>query len=351
MPDRYLRQRTLPEIGAPGQEVLARSSVLMVGCGGLASPVLQYLAGAGVGRIGIVDGDRVEKTNLHRQVLFREDQEGSLKVDAAKRNLTQLNSDIKIETHAVFLDSGNAQGLAKDHDLLIDGTDRYETKARLNRLGIHLQKPVIFAGVTAFDAQVLVCDQKSESPCYQCIYPVAPSPLVKNCEEAGVLGPMVGIAGSIQALQAIKLLCGSLEPGNRLLCIDGRNLGFFSRRVRRNPECLACGQADPEWLLREDPEISLSEILASRSRYVIFDVREESETLESPVSGTRSLPLSVISDARGQFTLPPDAAGKTAVFFCRSGTRARQAVSLIRKNGNSEVCFLGDSLDDIRRRL
>jgi adenylyltransferase/sulfurtransferase len=352
--DRYLRQQVLPEIGNPGQEALFRASVLMVGCGGLASPVLMYLAGAGVGRIGIVDGDRVDVSNLHRQVLFQENQTGLLKTESAKENLLKLNPSIQIDTHSFFLDSSNAETLASDYDLLIDGTDQYEAKTLLNRVSISLKKPVIFAGVTALDAQVFVSWGATDLPCYQCIYPKAPSPLIRNCEEAGVLGPMVGVAGSLQALEAIKLLCQIAPLKGEILTMDGRDLQFLKRKVSKNPDCPACGSKGTDTSAEDMIRISINRILAARNEYVLIDVREESEFLEDPIPNAIKLPLSRIEkqySAKGLVDLPSLAPGMTPVFFCKSGVRARKAAALLQLSGNVRIRFLPNPITEVRARL
>jgi molybdopterin/thiamine biosynthesis adenylyltransferase/rhodanese-related sulfurtransferase len=354
MPDRYLRQKAVPEIGIKGQEALRGASVLMVGCGGLASPVLAYLAGAGVGRIGLVDGDRVEITNLHRQILFRENQTGKSKVEAACESLTSLNPEVRLEPYPVYMSLQNAETLARSYDLLLDGTDQYEAKGLLNRVGLLLSKPVVFAGVTALDAQIFVGYGKKESPCYQCVYPHPPSSLIRNCEEAGVVGPMVGLAGSIQALQAIKILSGISVPGNNLLCIDGRTLEFRNARIQKNNECPACGANLTKEATADPFVVSLPEVVADPGRFVLFDVREESETREEQIPGARLLPFSVLTrDADPLkclkiFDLPKSA---TPVFFCKSGIRAQKAVHLLNACQDHGVRYLPNPLHEVRSRL
>jgi molybdopterin/thiamine biosynthesis adenylyltransferase/rhodanese-related sulfurtransferase len=351
MHDRYLRQRILPEVGEKGQKALENASVLMVGCGGLASPVLMYLAGAGVGRIGIVDGDLIDPGNLHRQILFREHQTGKPKVEAAKENLLELNSGIRIETHPFFLDETNARNLARDHDVLIDGTDHYEAKALLNRIAIELGKPVVFSGVTAWDAQWFVHPGKADSPCYQCLYPEAPAPLVQNCEEAGVLGPMVGIAGSIQALQAIQLILNGPERVPSLFSMDGRDLALIRRRIQRNPECPACGSGTKE-IRTSRPPLPLATVLEAPGLFALLDAREESETAEFPVPGAISLPLSRIEAAHAShetIDLRGLARGLTPVFFCKSGMRAGKAASFFQNQTSGPVHFLSIRVEELRR--
>jgi adenylyltransferase/sulfurtransferase len=313
-----------------------------------------YLAGAGVGRIGIVDGDRVDVSNLHRQVLFRSHQTGLLKTEAAKENLLKLNPSIQIDTHSFFLDSSNAETLASDYDLLIDGTDQYEAKTLLNRVSISLKKPVIFAGVTALDAQVFVSPGTNAFPCYQCIYPKAPSPLIRNCEEAGVLGPMVGIAGSLQALEAIKLLCQMAPPKGELLTIDGRDLQFLKRKVSKNPDCPACGSKRTDTSAEDTIMISISQVLAAKSEFVLIDVREEAESSEDPIPNALGLPLSSLENqysAKGLVDLPAMAPGMTPVFFCKSGVRARKAAALLQMSGNVRIRFLPNPITEVRARL
>src|SRR6266851_8571000 len=239
---RYSRHLVLPEVGPEGQRRLKRSSVLVVGLGGLGIPAAVYLASAGVGRVGIADADLVEMSNLQRQFIFSTADLGRRKVDAAEEKLVLINPEIRIIPHAVRLDSGNAMEVIRGYDVVIDATDNLPSRYLVNDACVLQSKPDIFASVLGFDGQASVFSTPN-GPCYRCLYPEPPAPdSVKSCEEAGVLNVIPGIMGSIQADQAIVILLGKGTPLiGRLLVFNGLDNSFNEIKFRKNSSCAVCG--------------------------------------------------------------------------------------------------------------
>jgi molybdopterin/thiamine biosynthesis adenylyltransferase len=238
---RFARQLCIPEIGIEGQARLKNSAVLIIGAGGLGSAALLYLAAAGVGRIGIVDPDKVELGNLHRQVIHGTSTLGAPKTESARRRLKDLSPQIKIETYPESFSESNAGTLARPYRLLLDATDNLETRRLINRVCIAQQKPMVFGSVLRFEGQVSVFDTRS-GPCYRCVFPDLPdSGAVESPPNAGVFGPLPGIIGTLQALEAMKILLEIGQPLiGRLLTFDGLSGKFEEVRTFRNPRCPEC---------------------------------------------------------------------------------------------------------------
>lgn len=252
---RYSRHILLPEVGEEGQARLLDAKVLLVGAGGLGSPAAMYLAAAGVGAIGIVDFDVVDASNLQRQIIHSFDRLGQPKVESARETLTALNPDVKVEPHNVRLAADNVLEVLAGYDVIVDGGDNFPTRYLVNDASLHLKTPVVHGSIFRFEGQVSVFDPY-RGPCYRCQYPEPPPPeLAPSCAEAGVLGVLPGIIGSIQAVEAIKLL---LEIGEslagRLLTYDALTQEFMNLSIRRNPDCPACGdETMPPRLVDYDP--------------------------------------------------------------------------------------------------
>lgn len=239
---RYSRHILIPEIGGKGQRKLLESRILIIGAGGLGSPAAFYLAGAGIGEIGIVDGDDVELSNLQRQILHTTEDIGIPKVLSAKKRLAALNPEVRITPYHVRLNKNNISEIIKEYDLIIDGSDNFPTKFLVNDASFFEKKPVIISGILRFDGQ-LIAIKPGESACYRCIFPSPPPPgLIPSCQEAGVLGVVAGIMGAIEALQAIKLI---LNIGNkmtdRLIVFNALKMEFRDINISRNPGCPLCG--------------------------------------------------------------------------------------------------------------
>src|SRR5271170_7229186 len=239
---RYSRHLIMPEVGMEGQLKLKNAKVLLIGTGGLGAPLGLYLAAAGVGRLGLVDFDVVDFTNLQRQVTFGTSDVGKYKSEAARNRLSNLNPDIQIESFETQLTSANALELFKDFDIIVDGTDNFPTRYLVNDACILLGKPNVYGSIFRFEGQATVFGMP-EGPCYRCLYPEPPPPgLVPSCAEGGVLGVLPGIVGSIQAMETIKLILGRGESlAGRLLLYDALEMTFRELKVRKNPKCPICG--------------------------------------------------------------------------------------------------------------
>jgi molybdopterin/thiamine biosynthesis adenylyltransferase/rhodanese-related sulfurtransferase len=251
---RYSRHLLLPEVGEAGQEKLLSSRVLLIGAGGLGSPAALYLAAAGVGTIGIVDFDVVDATNLQRQILHNLDRVGRLKVESAAETLRLLNPDVKVETYADRLSADNILEIMRNYELVVDGADNFPTRYLVNDASLHLGVPVVHGSIFRFEGQATVFSPY-EGPCYRCLYPEPPPPeLAPSCAEAGVLGVLPGIVGSIEAMEAIKLLLGIGDPlVGKLLTYDSLTEEFRTLRLQRDPACPACAdEARPPQLVEYD---------------------------------------------------------------------------------------------------
>ena len=251
--DRYSRHLLLPEVGEAGQVKLLQSKVLLLGAGGLGSPAALYLAAAGVGTLGVVDADVVDASNLQRQILHATSRVGMPKVESAAKTISDLNPDVKVVQHAERLTSENVERLFADYDLVVDGTDNFPTRYLVNDASVFLGKPVVHGSIFRFDGQVTTFVPKKaagkftapESPCYRCLYPEPPPPhLAPSCQEAGVLGILCGIIGTIQATEAIKLILGKGDVlSGRLLAYDSLKMRFSELRLRKDKTCPVCGTA------------------------------------------------------------------------------------------------------------
>lgn len=240
--ERYSRHILLPEVGGIGQQKIMEARVLVVGAGGLGSPAAFYLGAAGVGTLGIVDHDRVDISNLQRQILHSTKDIGRLKTDSAQEKITALNPDVEIRAHCLKLSSENIMEIIKDYDVIIDGSDNFPTRYLINDASVLANKPVVHGSIFRFEGQATVF-KPGEGPCYRCLFPMPPPPgLIPNCQEAGVLGVLPGLIGTIQAVETLKLI---LKVGDtlvgRLLLYDSLSMKFHEVVVKRDPNCLICG--------------------------------------------------------------------------------------------------------------
>ncbi|NTW97228.1 MAG: molybdopterin-synthase adenylyltransferase MoeB, partial [Oscillochloris sp.] len=295
---RYARHLTLPELGMDGQRRLKQGSVLLVGAGGLGSPLALYLAAAGVGHIGLVDFDLVDVSNLQRQIIHGSASVGMAKTESARRRLADLNPLVELSTYETRISAQNALDLLRPYDVIIDGTDNFPTRYLTNDAAVLLGKPNVYGSIFRFEGQASVFSPKDGGPCYRCLYPEPPPPgLVPSCAEGGVLGVLPGVIGSIQASEAIKLLAGIGEPlVGRLLLYDALAMRFSEIRLRRNPRCPLCGERptiteliDYDQFCGLSPEVSrvsteyeitpaeLAELLQSPGRPYLLDVRNPYE--------------------------------------------------------------------------
>src|SRR5690606_16910672 len=332
-PARYARHLALPEIGVAGQQKLAESSVLIIGAGGLGSPTGLYLAAAGVGRIGLLDDDRIEVSNLQRQVLFATHEIGQGKAETAKARLSALNPDVQITAHAERLVAANAERLFAPYDIVIDGTDRLATRYLINDTCVLLGKPLVSAAIHRFEGQAMTY-LPGQSPCYRCLYPNSPEDLIPSCATAGVLGVLPGVMGSLQATEAIKLLAGIGKPlAGRLRLYDALTLSFDEVRFARRADCAVCGDHPTITSLAHHEEKSLTGIVewtpqqlaeelkkGGEERLVLVDVREPWEWAEGHLPGSVHIPLGTLPQRMGEIP-----AGVTPVFICAVGGRSMAA--------------------------
>lgn len=351
---RYSRHLILPEVGLEGQKRLKAASVLCIGTGGLGSPLTMYLAAAGVGRIGLVDFDVVDVTNLQRQIAHGTKDVGRLKIESAKDTLSDINPEIIIETHNIMLSSANALELFAGYDLIIDGTDNFPTRYLVNDACVLLGKPNVYGSIFRFEGQATVFWAEN-GPCYRCLYPEPPPPgLVPSCAEGGVLGILPGIVGCIQANEAVKLILGVGEALiGRLLLFDALGMKFRELKLRKDPDCPICGanrtitelidydefcgvgrgnDMTSEMETSEPMrEITAKELKAKRDadeKFVLVDVREPYEWDIARIPGAKLIPLGVIGDRSGE--LDPDA---EIVLQCKGGVRSAKALEILRGKG------------------
>lgn len=354
---RYSRHLALREIGVAGQEKLKAARVLIVGAGGLGSPSALYLAAAGVGTLGLIDNDRVDVSNLQRQVLYDSDVVGDSKVQAARVRLQALNPSINIEVHDVELRAANIAEIIARYDLVLDGTDRFTTRYLVNDACVMLRKPLVSAAIHRFEGQALTY-VPDRGPCYRCLFPEPPTEgLVPNCAEAGVLGVLPGVMGSIQATEAIKLIVGAGELLiGRLLTYDALGLRFAEFRFERREECPVCGRSPSIRELSDPPEACSAQDLAAVKRLsareleellseqaselsLIVDVREPQEFAVSHLPRSINIPVRELEPRLGE--LPPSG---MVVFVCRSGARSLTASGIARRSGLAQPAHLEGGL-------
>ena len=339
---RYARQIAMPEFGAAGQEKLRAARVLLIGAGGLGSPAAMYLAAAGVGTVGIVDADEVELSNLHRQLLHGTDDVGRAKVDSAAATLRELNPQVRVETIGERFTAANALELARGWDVVVDGSDNFPTRYASNDACVALGIPNVYGSVWRFEGQVSVFAPHLGGPCYRCVNPRAPEPgTVPSCAEAGVLGVMPGLVGTLQALEAIKVITGIGEPlVGRLLHIDGAAMKFREFTLRRDPDCARCAEgrrhlpveAEGEFCevcpAMTDDEISVIELAQLREAghaHVLLDVREPWELATARLDPCLHIPMGEVPAKVEE--IPRDV---PVYVLCHGGVRSGRVVEYLR---------------------
>jgi len=343
--DRYQRHLALGEIGAAGQEKLKAARVLVVGAGGLGSPAALYLAAAGCGTLGLLDCDRVELSNLQRQVLFDSSAIARSKAEAGRERLASLNPEIRVVAHALELKAANVRALFRDYDLVLDGTDRLATRYLVNDACVILGLPLVSAAIHRFEGQVMTY-VPGRGPCYRCVFPQAPEGVLANCAQAGVLGVLPGVLGTLQATEAIKLITGVGDPlTGRLLTYDALEMRFHEFRVARRPDCAVCGTAptiteprDPAprppdavaGAVRRITASALNELLrdARAPELRLIDVREVHEFSTGHLEGAVNIPLGELPRRLAEI-----APHNAPVFICRSGSRSLAACELALRAG------------------
>jgi sulfur-carrier protein adenylyltransferase/sulfurtransferase len=355
---RYSRHLIIPDVGVEGQKRLKAARVLMVGAGGLGSPIGLYLAAAGVGTLGLVEADVVDVTNLQRQVLHGTKDVGRKKGESARDRIRDLNPNVQVVLHDAWLTSDNALEIIKDYDLVVDGTDNFATRYLVNDACILLGKPNVYGSIFRFEGQSTVfCT--AEGPCYRCLYPEPPPPgLVPSCAEGGVLGVLPGLLGVIQATETVKLIVGAGEPlVGRLLLVDALRMQFRTVKLRKDPRCPACGTREITKLIdyqqfcgigghEEDgkdlPVITPRELDEKRRRgddLDLVDVREPHEWDIGRIEGARLAPLSSFAEA-----LRTIDSARDVVVYCKSGVRSAKAVRQLQAAGFKRVWNLAGGI-------
>ena len=352
---RYSRHLLIPDVGLAGQQKLKAASVLIIGTGGLGSPVALYLAAAGIGRIGLVDYDLVDFSNLQRQIIHGESRLGDLKVESARDRLLDLNSEIQVDIYNEFITSENAFEIAEPYDLIIDCTDNFPTRYLVNDLCVLTGKPNVYGSIFRFDGQASVFFAK-QGPCYRCLFPEPPPPgMVPSCAEGGVFGVLPGTIGSIQAAEALKLILGIGEPLiGKLLLFDALDMSFQTVKLQKNPGCMICGE-NPEISELIDYEdfcgmpahdhdagsagknwdITAGDLAAQLNEGVdlrLIDVREPHEQEISNLDGSELIPLGEFASRLSELD-----SAQEIVIYCKSGTRSTRALEILVSAGFKKV--------------
>lgn len=354
---RYQRHLSLPQIGERGQRRLKSTRMLVIGAGGLGSPAALYLAAAGVGTLGIADCDRVELSNLQRQILFDDADLGRPKAEAARERLLALNPHITIEAHPLTVCAANARELIEGYDIVLDGTDRVSTRYLVNDACVLLAKPLVTAAIHRFEGQAMT--YIPGGPCYRCLFPEAQAGAVASCADAGVLGVLPGVLGAIQATEAVKIAAGIGTPlSGRLLIYDALQLCFTELPVSRRPECRVCGDHPSITGLADTGEACDAQALRSVRRLsapalrdmltahtpagtplVLIDVREPREFQARHLQGARNIPLGELERRLVELS-----GEHCAVFVCRSGRRSLAACAIAQRAGIDSAAHLEGGL-------
>jgi adenylyltransferase/sulfurtransferase len=357
----YSRHLIMPEVGSAGQRRLKAARVLIIGAGGLGSPLGLYLAAAGVGTLGIVDFDVVDETNLHRQVLYGRSSVGRPKIQAAVERLRDVNPHIRIVPHETRLDAGNALELFQDYDIIVDGTDNFPTRYLVNDACVLSGKPNVYGSIFRFEGQVSIF-WGARGPCYRCLFPEPPPPgLVPSCAEGGVLGVLPGIIGTLQANEVIKLIVGAGDPLiGRLVLFDALKMRFRELQLKKDPACPVCSEnptqrelIDYEQLcgIGPGPETSemddemtpneLKERLDAGEPLTLLDVRTDPEIEIARIEGSVHIPLHELRDRFGE--LDP---ATSYVVYCHHGGRSAAAIGFLHQMGFEHLANLSGGIDE-----
>src|SRR5690242_3825111 len=350
---RYSRHLIMPEVGMDGQLKLKNAKIALIGTGGLGAPLGMYLAAAGVGRIGLVDFDVVDFTNLQRQVIHGTKDVGKKKLDSAAETMLDINPYLEIDRHETALSSENALEILKDYDIVVDGTDNFPTRYLVNDACVLLGKPNVYGSIFRFEGQATVFAYEG-GPCYRCLYPEPPPPgLVPSCAEGGVLGILPGTIGLIQATEAVKLILGIGEPlVGRLLLYDALGMRFRELKLRKNPECPVCGDhptitklidyqefcgipQQPQEPVAVEGEIDVTEVKAKIDRhepFVLIDVREPHEWQIGHIPYAKLIPLGELPKRVNELNTADE-----IVAHCKSGVRSAKAVDFLKQAGFKKV--------------
>lgn len=357
---RYSRHLILPEVGTSGQLRLKSAKVLIVGAGGLGSPVALYLAASGVGQIGVVDFDRVDETNLHRQIIHTTLDVGRSKLDSAAEKLKAINPHVQIDKFDERLTRENALGIIGNYDIVVDGTDNFPTRYLVNDACVLLGKLNVYGSIYRFDGQATVFCAPS-GPCYRCLYPEPPPPgLVPSCAEGGVLGVLPGLVGMIQSTETVKAILGvGRSLVGRLLLYDALEMSFKELKIRRDPECPICGDHPTQTELidyedfcglrhalspEEEPNgldpSDIQALIRDKQSFELIDVREPFEYEISRIAGSKLIPLGELPSRMHELDRT-----KLVVVYCQLGSRSARAYHLLRANGFEKLAHLNGGIE------
>ena len=357
---RYSRHLLIPAVGEAGQLRLKNAAVLLVGAGALGSPAALYLAAAGVGRLGLVDADVVDASNLQRQILHGESWLGKPKLESAAARLLEVNPHVQVERYPVRFTPENAMEIASAYDILVDGSDNFPTRFLTNDTAFLLKKPLVYGAIHRFEGQTGVFAPHLGGPCYRCLLPHLPAPgSVPSCQEAGVLGVLPGIIGSLQAMETLKLILGiGVVPLGKLTCYEALNSAFRSLKLNRDPQCRLCGD-HPEIHSVSNAETTASTacdftsdtmesitttqlraLLAGKFDGLLIDVREPDEYAVAHIEGSRLIPLKTLPDELA--SLPTD---REILVHCKAGGRSARAVQLLLDHGFIRVKNVAGGMD------
>lgn len=342
---RYSRHVIIPDVAMDGQRRLKSAKVLCVGAGGLGSPVLMYLAAAGVGTLGIIDFDRVDLSNLQRQIIHGSSDVGRDKVDSAADAIAEINPHVTVVKHHQAITRENALAIFADYDVIVDGTDNFATRYLINDAAALVKKPVVWGSIYRFDGQASVF-WSEHGPCYRCLFPEPPAAgTVPSCAEGGVLGVLCSSIGSIQSTEVIKLITGIGEPLlGRLMIYDARAMNYRTLQVQKDPQCPVCSGKQQQLLESYEsfcgiaavaavPTIDVHELkkmMEEKANFVLVDVREPGEFEIAKIAGATLIPQGKILDGSALATLPRD---RRIVLYCKSGVRSGQCQSRLQSEG------------------
>lgn len=367
---RYSRHLIMPEVTLEGQKRLKSASVLCIGAGGLGSPILLYLAAAGIGRIGIVDSDVVDFSNLQRQVLHGTKDVGRTKCKSARERIRDINPNVQVDLYETFFTSENARKIVEPYDIVIDGTDNFPTRYLSNDVCVFTKKVNIYGSIFRFDGQSTVFAPHLGGPCYRCMFPEPPPPgMVPTCAEGGVLGVLPGIIGVIQAIEAVKLICGIGEPLiGRMVNFDALTMKFREFKLRKDPKCLVCSANPtitdlidydqfcgiPQQKKREEeesrvPQVTVEELKAKLDRgdkFKFIDVREPFEWDICRLEQSTLIPMAQLPARMSEFDSAED-----TILVCKNGARSAHAVKMLQEAGFARVWNVGGGLLDWADRI
>jgi sulfur-carrier protein adenylyltransferase/sulfurtransferase len=344
---RYSRQIVLSEIGSLGQQKLLNAKVLVIGAGGLGCPVLQMLAASGVGTLGIVDGDVVEETNLHRQLLFTIDDCGKNKVAVAANAIHKINSDVKVNVYPKFISESNIATIVKDYEILVDCTDTIATRYLINDISVYLGKPMVYASIHKFEGQISVFNYQN-GPTYRCLFPEKESGSIPNCVTTGVLGVLPNTLGMLQATEVLKVILGiGSTLSGRLLIYNALEFSFNEIEFAKNQTQFEIGFENGRQIAqnkKQHYELDKATFLekCTDENYIIIDIRETHELPKLQYKSVQYIPFSEIEKHQNQFIK-----NQNIILFCLSGVRSKKAMELFANNGFTNVYHLQNGIQSL----